>query len=200
MYGGSILVLVGLYAQLLERRRGELNDEPGGNFTSNMINSSSILVELVLGWTEVHNETSSNVLSFIENIGYLYSYELPCSEENINFKSINILLTIKKVFSFDQSFCFEYEKVSICFPKSSLYFTSLNCSTFVSSAFTLQNKRTNMFPTMVKEDNEDGRQSILTDNLISLSLNNKTVQLTEGKVQIVFDHFNCQVSQSVNFW
>ena len=197
------MVLVGLYAQLLERRRGELMEEPGRNFTSNMINSSSILAELVLGWTEVHNDTlryqtSSNVLSFIENIGYLYSYELPCSEENINFKSINIFLTIKKVFSLDQSFCFEYEKVSICFPKSSLHFTSLNCSTFVSSAFTLQNKQTKMFPTEVEEDSEDGRLGVLTDNLISLSLNNKTLQLREGKVQIVFEHFDSRVSQSVS--
>ena len=196
------MVLVGLYGQLLDRRKGELNEEPGLNFTSNMIESSSILTDLFLGWTEVHNETlryqtSSDVLSFIDNIGYLYSYELPCSEEKINFNSINILLSIKKVFSFDQSVCFEYEKVSICFPKSDLYFTSLNCSTFVSSAFTLQNERTKMFPTEMKKDNDDnGRFSILYDNLISLSRNNKTVRHTEGKVKVMFDHFDIQVSFS----
>ena len=199
------MVLVGLYGQLLDRRRGELNDEPGLNFTSNMVKSSSILVDLVLGWTELHNETlryqtSSHVLSFIDNIGYLYSYELPCTEEKINFDSINILLTIKKVLSFDQSFCFEHGSVSICFPKSALYFTSLDCSTFVSSAFTLQNEQTKMFPTEVKEDSDDGRNIILNDNLISLSLNNKTVHHTEGKVQIVFDHLDSQVSFYQSFF
>ena len=51
-----------------------------------------------------------------------------------------------------------------------------------------------MFPTEVKEDSDDGRNIILNDNLISLSLNNKTVHHTEGKVQIVFDHLDSQVS------
>ena len=55
-----------------------------------------------------------------------------------------------------------------------------------------------MFPTEVKGEKDDGRQNILNDNLISLSLNNKTIQLMEGKVQIVFDHFESQVSQSIH--
>ena len=53
-----------------------------------------------------------------------------------------------------------------------------------------------MFPTEVKEGGDDGRHIILNDNLISLSLNNKTVRHTEGKVKVMFDHFDIQVSFS----
>ena len=64
------MTLVGLYSDLLDRRKSELKSESGYNFTKNMVKSTSILVSLVIGWNEIHNETlryksSSNILSFV---------------------------------------------------------------------------------------------------------------------------------------
>ena len=194
------MTLVGLYSDLLDRRKSELNSESGYNFTKNMVKSTSILVSLVIGWNEIHNETlryksSSNILSFVDNLGYLYSQELPCRDTNVILASNKIEMIIRNSLQINQSICFYHAEDSICFPKFAFNFQYLNCSNFVSSSFSLRNEKSDMFPTDMGEE-KDGQKNVLNNKLISLSVNNQSVNGNnlDGPIKISLEHVDTKVN------
>ena len=198
LYGGSIVVLVALYDDLLEKRKGEISSESGHNFTLNMLESASVMQDSVIGWNEIHNhfiryQTSSNILTFIDNLGLLYTSEVPCSDKMEVFQTENIRLIVRTSVAIEETTCFSSsdQQNVICFPHSALQFSRLNCTTFVSSFYSERNERSQMFPNYISNETSAEDTSSLHHHLIGLSVDNQTVRLegSEGSlIRLEFTH------------
>ena len=195
LYGGSIVVLVALYDDLLEKRKGEISSESGHNFTLNMLESASVMQDSVIGWNEIHDhsiryQTSSNILTFIDNLGLLYSSEVPCSDKIEVFQTKNIRLIVRTSVAIEDSTCFSSsdQQNVICFPHSALQFSRLNCTTFVSSFYSERNERSQMFPNYISNETSAEDTSGLHHHLIGLSVDNQTVKLEAALVRLEFHH------------
>ena len=195
LYGGSIVVLVALYDDLLEKRKGEISSESGHNFTLNMLESASVMQDSVIGWNEIHDhsiryQTSSNILTFIDNLGLLYSSEVPCSDKMEVFQTKNIRLIVRTSVAVEDSTCFSSsdQQTVICFPHSALQFSRLNCTTFVSSFYSERNERSQMFPNYISNETSAEDTSRLHQHLIGLSVDNQTVKLEAALIRLEFQH------------
>ena len=198
LYGGSIVLLVSLYDDLLRKREGELSQEYGYNFTINMLESASVMQESVTGFNEIHDQntryrTSSSILSFVDNLGSLYISEVPCSEKIELFATKNVQMMVRTTVTMDDTKCFHFNgnlgQNSICFPHSSLLSAKLNCTTFVSSFFSLDNKRSGMFPNYVSRAVPlSGEVSSLSASLLGLTVNNQSLALGGSAVRLEFHH------------
>ena len=186
LYGGSIVLLVALYDDLLEKRKGEISSEPepGQNFTLNMLESASVMQDSVIGWNEIHDHsvryrTSSNILTFVDNLGLLYTSEVPCSDKMEVFQTQNIRLIVRTSVAIEETICFSSrdQQSLICFPHSALQFSRLNCTTFVSSFYSERNERSQMFPNYISNETSAEDTSSLHHHLIGLSVDNQTVKL-----------------------
>ena len=195
LYGGSIVTLVALYDDLLEKRKGEISSESGHNFTLNMLESASVMQDSVIGWNEIHDlsiryQTASNILTFIDNLGLLYTSEVPCSEQMEVFQTKNIRLIVRTSLAIEESTCFSSsdEQNVICFPHSALEFSRLNCTTFVSSFYSGRNERSHMFPNYISNETSTEDTSRLHHHQIGLSVDNQTVKLEGSQVRLEFHH------------
>ena len=112
-----------------------------------------------------------------------------------------ILRTSVKV---DNNTCFttdtNYGQNLICFPHSSLQFSKLNCTTFVSTFYSQDNQRSNMFPDYISNTSQalSEPSQILSDNLIGLSINNQSLRLEDSLIRVEFHHYDVDVREAFN--
>ena len=172
--------------------------EYGYNFTINMLESASVMQDSAIGWNEIHDQTlryktSSSILSFIDNLGGLYLSEVPCSDKIEFFATKNVQMIVRTSVTVDSTTCFSpngNEGNSICFPHSSLQSSQLNCTTFVSSFYSLDNQRSNMFPDYISNEDQatPDESSYLGSDLIGLTVNNASLSLAGSLVRLEFHH------------
>ena len=206
LFGGSIVSLVGILGSVLEKRA----DDMTGAITEEMLTSTSILLNFVTGWTEITDETeryrtTSNILTFVDNLGFLYNNESVCLEESVSVVSTNINLTITRFIQPPQEeVCFDPAgagQQNVCLPAASLPDTA--CTTAVSTHFALDQPRMElMFPSEVKNYVLiNGEKIIFNPHLIGLTINNKTLALdqSEGLVTIEFEHDGFEVNIILHF-
>ena len=183
-----------LYDDLLEKRKGEISSESGHNFTLNMLESTSVMQDSVIGWNEIHDktiryQTSSNILTFIDNLGFLYTSEVPCSDKIEVFQTKNIQLIVRTSVAIgEECFSSNNNQSVICFPHSALQFLNLNCTTFVSSFYSESNDRSQMFPNYISNETSAEDTSSLHQQLVGLSVDNQTVKLESSLVRLEFHH------------
>ena len=203
LYGGSIVLLVSLYDDLLEKRRGEISSESGENFTQNMLESASVMQDSVIGWNEIHDDrvryqTSSNILTFIDNLGLLYTSEVPCFDKMEVFQTKNIRLIVRTSVALEERTCFSSEdhQSTICLPQSALLFSKLNCTTFVSSFYSESNDRSQMFPNYISDQTSAENTSSLHYDLIGLTVDNQTVRLAAPLIRLEFRHPDIDLAEA----
>ena len=191
--------MVGILGSVLENR----TDDVRGTITEEMLMSTSFLLNFVTGWTEITDETerfqtTSNILTFVDNLGFLYSDRSACQEESVSLASTNINLTIR---TFSQppleEVCFDPAgsgQQRICLPPASLPHSE--CSTAVSTHFALDQARMElMFPREMKNYVLLNREKIIFNpHLIGLTINNESLDLDQGLlVAIEFEHNGFEV-------
>ena len=201
--------LVGFFDQFLVERK----DQMTVNITTELLNSTSLLLNFPIGWKEINNlteryQTTSDILNFVDNLGLLYG-ENRCEEEMFTIATPNISLSIKNVAQPPaDDICFDHPsqhgqqgRKTICFPGPSL---PNNCSTLVSTYFALEDQMDWMFPKTMKSrsntSNADSfimvneEQRILEPQLVGLKIDNQSIELEERLIQVTFYHNSVEVS------
>ena len=160
-----------------------------------MLESASVMQDSVIGWNEIHDDsiryqTSSNILTFVDNLGFLYTSEFPCFGKIEVFQTKNIRLIVRTSVAMEETTCFSShdDQNVICFPHSAFQFSKLNCTTFVSSFYSESNDRSSMFPNYISNETSAEDNSNLHDQLIGLSVDNQTVKLESSLVRLEFRH------------
>ena len=202
MTGGSIRRLVEQYEDIMKGHQAEV--EEGGedarqNFTQNILQATSNIMELAVGWQELpvsdgRFETTSQMLSSIDLLGFIYGsngqVSKSCNELETNFESDNIKLAVFVDDDDDDDNdgkCFAAGDLgSICLPNTD---NSIGCPVHVASQFQVQEENKAMF---LVENTTD----FLSDNLIGLTVNNAPFYTadTSGLVRITIKHHNVQVT------
>ena len=197
--GGSIVSLVGQYGAILEKRAREGLQEETSEFVTNMLAATSNVIELQVGWNEIAEEdiryqSSSSILTLIDILGYQHIQERQsrrsqCSQEDEILKSDNIQLILHSGKKADSSLCFEFAfggpAGRICIDQSSV---EDDCPTYVSSQVSLDNEKSNLFPTQAGD--------YLGRNLIGLTVNNESLNIDtsqSAQIEITFFHDGSEV-------
>ena len=170
------------------------------SFTENMLNATSNIMELSVGWGEIpvsdggRFETTSQMLSSIDFLGFIYGSNGPssktCEDEQTDFVSDNIKLAIFADDEDNDSKCFAAGDLgSICLPNKDQS-SSHGCSVNVASLFEVQEEE--MF---LVENKTDGASSFLSNNLIGLAVNNAPYTINASElVRVTIKHNDVQVS------
>ena len=174
--------LVGFFDQFLVERK----DQMTVNITTELLNSTSLLLNFPIGWKEINNlteryQTTSDILNFVDSLGLQHG-EDSCEEEMFTIATPNISLSIKNVAQPPaDDICFDHPgqhgqhgqhdqhgplgqqgRKTICFPGPSL---PNNCSTLVSTYFALEDQMDWMFPkTMKSRSNTSNADSFIMVN------------------------------------
>ena len=199
MTGGSIRRLLQLYEDIMKGHQAE----EGGlgartSFTQNMLQATSNIMELAVGWHEIpisdgRFETTSRMLSSMDLLGYIYGSKQPASrtcdaEEKTDFVSENIKLAIFADDDDSDSNCFAAGDLgSICLPKND-ELPSLGCLVHVASQFQVQEEA------MFLAEKETDVSKFLGNNLIGLTVNNAPyTTYTSEPVRVTIKHNGVQV-------
>ena len=199
MTGGSIRRLLQLYEDIM---RGHQAEEGGlgarKSFTQNILQATSNIMELAVGWHEIpisdgRFETTSQMLSSIDLLGYIYGSKQPASrtcddEEETDFISDNIKLAIFADDGDSDSKCFAAGDLgSICLPNND-ELDRFGCSVNVASQFQVQEEA------MFLVDNETDVSHFLGNNLIGLTINKAPYKTyTSEPVRVTIKHNDVQV-------
>ena len=194
------MALVGYFDEFLVVRGDQLT----GNITVDLLNSSSYLLNFPVGWREITNlteryQSSSGILTFVDNLGFLYGSQegVGCEDQDMTVITTHkITLTVRNVAQPAlQDICFHYpgeeEQQSICFPGPSL--KPNNCSTFVSTFFSLEEEMEVIFPTTNKNILVNEKERMVNPYLIGLKIDNRSIELDEKLIQIEFQHETMEV-------
>ena len=168
------------------------------NFTQNMLQATSNIMELAVGWQEIpildgRFETTSQMLSSIDLLGYIYGSNEPvsktCEDEQKDFVSDNIKLAIFASNDDNDNNCFGAGDLgSICLPNTG-HSSSPGCSVNVASQFEVQEEA------MFLVENKTGASSFLSNNLIGLTVNNAPYTTgTSELVRVTIKHNKVQVT------
>ena len=201
MTGGSIRRLLQLYRDIMAGHQAE----EGGlgarrSFTENMLNATSNIMELSVGWGEIpvsdggRFETTSQMLSSIDLLGFIYGSNGPssktCEDEQTDFVSDNIKLAIFAGDEENDSKCFAAGDLgSICLPNTE-HSSIPGCPVNVASLFEVQEEA--MF---LVENTTDDASSFLSNNLIGLTVNNAPYTASTSElVRVTIKHNKVQVT------
>ena len=202
MTGGSIRRLLQLYRDIMAGHQAE----DGGlgarrSFTENMLQSTSNIMELAVGWQEIPDsdggrfETTSQMLSSIDLLGFIYGSNghasKTCEDEQTDFVSDNIKLAIFAGEDDNESKCFAAGDLgSICLPNTDDS-SNPGCSVNVASLFKVQEEA--MF---LVENKTDEASSFLSNNLIGLTVNNAPYATNTNTeiVRVTIKHNDVQVT------
>lgn len=193
------MALVGYFDEFLVVRGDQLT----GNITVDLLNSSSYLLDFPVGWREITNlteryQSSSGILTFVDNLGFLYGSQEGCDDQDMTILTTDkITLTVRNVAQpAQEDICFYYpgeaEQQSLCFPGSSL--KPNNCSTFVSTFFSLEEEMEVIFPTTNKNILVNEKERMVNPYLIGLKIDNQSIELDEKLIKIVFQHETIEVT------
>ena len=201
MTGGSIRRLLQLYRNIMAGHQAEDGGlEARTSFTENMVQATSNIMELAVGWQEIpvsdggRFETTSEMLSSIDLLGFIYGSNGPalrsCEDKQTDFVSDNIKLAIFADDEDNDSKCFAAGDLgSICLPNNDQS-SSHGCSVNVASLFEVQEEE--MF---LVENKTDGASSFLSNNLIGLTVNNAPYTISTSElVRVTIKHNDVQVS------
>ena len=145
------------------------------------------------------------MLVFIDELGYMLGQDTSdddddddeCDNDEDVLKHENLEMIVRRSNNDDQCFSFNNDANSgtICIPQTDD--NDDDCLTFVSSHLLLDNTRSNLFPTEVKDRNTS--EPLLSNNLISLTINNKTQSIDipdddESRIRVTFFHPKTNVS------
>ena len=177
--GGGIKTLVSEVGSLLNKRQSEDDREGAKEFTDNLLHSSSLLLDLEVGWNEIQDDevrfrTSGDILRLVDEIGFMFSQERDdeCEDLEDTFKHTNIELIVRtNTTKSDQCFSFSSQG-TICLPITAVP-EIIHCPTFISSNL-LVNTTVNLFPRTITNKNLT-QEADLSQDLISLTLNNGSV-------------------------
>ena len=200
MTGGTIRRLLHLYQDIMKGHQAEEGGvDARKSFTRNMLQATSNIMELAVGWHEIpisdgRFETTSQMLSSIDLLGFIYGSNEPasktCEDEQTDFVSDNIKLAIFAGNDDNANNCFAAGDLgSICLPITEDS-SSPGCSVNVASQFEVQEEA--MF---LVENNTDDASSFLSNNLIGLTVNNAPYKTkTSELVRVTIKHNDIQVT------
>ena len=197
--GGSIKRLLSQYQDILKVHQSEeVEEEARRSFTQNILQATSNIMELSVGWNEIpasegRFETTSQMFSSIDLLGYIYGTRgedlKACKDDQqTDFVSNNIKLTIYADDGDMDTNCFAAGDLgSICLPQTD-YPANPECSVYVSSEFQVQSENNAMF---LPEEHTMVSRSTLGQNIIGLTVNNASLNTNnaEEPIRVVIKHY-----------
>ena len=197
--GGSIKRLLSQYQDILSAHQSEeVEEEARRSFTQNILQATSNIMELSVGWNEIpasegRFETTSQMFSSIDLLGYIYGTRgedlKACrDDQQTDFVSNNIKLTIYAEDGDMDTNCFAAGDLgSICLPQTDNPATP-ECSVYVSSEFQVQSENNAMF---LPEEHTMVSRSTLSQNIIGLTVNNASLNTNnaEEPIRVVIKHY-----------
>ena len=197
--GGSIKRLLSQYQDILSAHQSEeVEEEARRSFTQNILQATSNIMELSVGWNEIpasegRFETTSQMFSSIDLLGYIYGTRgedlKACrDDQQTDFVSNNIKLTIYADDGDMDTNCFAAGDLgSICLPQTDNP-ANPECSVYVSSEFQVQSENNAMF---LPEEHTMVSRSTLSQNIIGLTVNNASLNTNnaEEPIRVVIKHY-----------
>ena len=186
LFGGDVIIISQFLHKLAEKHIHDMptNTEASNRkFTVNILEVVDVFLNASIAWNEINEDhvrhkCSSQLLSAIDHISYLYIISLP-SNDSIHFfkyRHLQVFLTYvpKQV---EESICFKFESGSVCVPPEVV--SDINLDSIPSVA-------TEVNATYIRMTGINNQTT-----LIGLSLaNGKAVSIprTESPIVIEFDH------------
>jgi len=195
--GGTITTMASVLSQLLDKHEvgDELQDLDLNLFTQNIVNSTSSVFGLSLGWKEISDEDLkySAVSKYLTNLDYsaflwadksIRTRDLCDTEASFVFPSVSAVSKLTSKSSGEQCFHFPASG-SICIPSTELKDScNVLVATTVDTKTAMDTPTSNIFPSRT---DYYGDSSLLGKNVIGLTINNNT-QLANSSVKITFNH------------
>ena len=224
--GGDIITITDLLGELLSVHESfsdtATDFEQNRYLTNNVLITSNQLFGSTLAWEEIienrtRYESSSNLLSLIDSVGYLLFNQSDVSDMLVNnansYNFIGSEFTMKSTLwranelRPDDSYCYKFDMSEICVPKISFDDIKEDDVIEVSVQYRIDNSY-NLFPSSVDSTN-DGIVSLhyfnenylqentsLGSQLVGLAINNGTNELNihpDQPVTITFQHETIEV-------
>ena len=105
LFGGDVIIITGLLHKLAEKHITDMptNTEAcNRNFTSNILEVADVFLNASIAWNEINEDhvrhkCSSQLLSAIDHISYLYIISLPSNDRIHSFKYNHLQILLKYV-------------------------------------------------------------------------------------------------------